>query len=132
MDTTTRDAVRELAALNAYQLANMADCGTPDTLESPGARMLMNVRDAVVEALKDETVDDIREGDIAHELADRAPNIYTYQRWQEFVDLAAWQEDPEELGTGDSDMGAQAGVCLYLIASRLVWTLLDMAEDGSR
>lgn len=104
--------------LNAYELARLADCGSPDTPESPGAALLLSVQDDVNDL--DARPDD----DDTHQIADGAPDVYTYKRWQEFVDLAAWQEDLDELGGTPEDLTEAAGVALYIIARRLADRLI--------
>jgi hypothetical protein len=127
-----------LATLNAYQLANMADVSSPDSLESAGAEFLAHVRNSVIESLEyaasehpDYDVLDLTASirDDSHEIADGAPSTYTYTRFQQFVDLAAWQEDISELTDGSTDMEAMAGIALYIIAERLVNALLDALES---
>lgn len=114
--------------LKVYELARMADCGSPDSLESPGARFLESVRDAVAEAAEGNPENDDWSEEAA-QIADDAPDVYTHQRWLEFVDLAAYQEDPTELGE-ISDMTAAAGICLYIIAERLAFALFELAAEG--
>lgn len=109
----------------AYRLANMADCACPDNSESPGALFLRSIAFDYAERKEYGEVDE----DTAHEIADGAPSIYTYTRWQQFVDLGAWQEDLDELGGPTNDMEQNAGVCLYLIAARLVAALAAEDED---
>ena len=120
-----------------WHLAEMAECGSPDAPDgigttpppaesptpSPGARLLRHVANAVAEHIEyaGEKFD-------AHEIADGAPSVYTWERWQEFVDLAAWREDPDDLGAGD-DMTERAGVCLYIIAERLAKALVQYAVE---
>lgn len=111
--------------LNAYQLARLADCASPDSLESAGAAFLVNVADTWQERASDGSYD---RDDTPWEIADAAPSVYTFTRWQEFTDLAAWQEDADEVGGLPADMTDAAGVCLYLIAERLVNALTD--EEG--
>ena len=111
---------------NAYVLARMADCASPDTLESPGAVFLLRVADDVAEALDDEDTD---RDDAPHEIADAAVPIYTYDVWRTFVDLAAYQEDPTELGADGSDMEQAAKVCLYMIADRLARALFEEHDE---
>lgn len=122
--------INELAELNAFQLASRADCSTPDSFTSAGATFLTHVRDRVVEAIEGFDGDGKPDYDdiYGHEIADGAPDVYTYTRWAEFVDLGAYNEDPTELGWEDGDMTAAAGICLYLIAQRLVSALLDEYE----
>lgn len=133
----------ETIALNAYELANLADCGTPDTLESPGARFLLNVQSSVAEVLDaiatGEASYDLAElednaSDEAHDIADSAVPIYTHELWATFVDLAAYQED---LGGGldpaamEQDHDWLARVSLYEIAQRLALVLLEQAGEES-
>ena len=137
MSTTTNphalpiaEAIEALSELTAYNLASMADCGSPDSPESVGAMLLVHVRDAVVEYLEGHDAGQYNEDErdaYAHEIPDGAPSVYTHERWAEFVDLAAYNEDPTEYGAPD-DMNQAAAVCLYIIAERLFWALL--AEVG--
>lgn len=143
----------ETIALNAYELANLADCGTPDEPgpfgfvdadtvgtqpeASPGARFLLGVWSAVAEAIDnytDGSTDDQRSED-AHEIADSAVPIYTHELWATFVDLAAYQEDVTEYvsstRTDGYDMQRLASVALYMIAERLALALLESAGEGS-
>jgi hypothetical protein len=109
----------------------MAECGDPDTQDSPGARLLDHVRDAVSEHIEwvDEPVTDPFDyGDAINEIADGAPDVYTHARWLEFVDLCAYEEDPSELGADCSDMTVAAGVALYMIAERLATALFIYAS----
>lgn len=115
--------------MNAYQLARTADCADPETLESPGAEWLHSVAASV-----DEIVAIKRDGsdywqDSVAETADMLVPIYNHRRWQVFVDLAAWQEDISDYGGVEGDMTAAAGVALYAIAERLLYALVEMAED---
>lgn len=125
--------IRALTSLNPYQLADMADCGTPDEGRnrhrkrwSPGAKFLANVRDAVVEAIRDGSItpDDRDDRGQIHEIADAAPSVYTHARWQQFVDLTAYDEEPEHGDWPDSLTDA-AGIALYQVAERLCNALVD-------
>lgn len=112
----------------------LADCGSPDSLDSAGMAFLTSVRDAVVEAIEAGTFDpddDSRDNDNGevHQIADNAPDVYTHARWKEFVDLAAYQEDPE-MGEWPDDLTETAGVALYQIAERLVYGLLSEWREG--
>lgn len=114
---------------------DLADCGDPDSLESAGMAFLTSVRDAVVEGIEDGTFDpdsderDDYSGEI-HTIADNAPDIYTHRRWQEFVDLAAYQEEPEIDGTWPEDLTQAAGVALFQIAERLAYAILREWREG--
>ena len=88
---TTTEAIEALSELTAYNLASMADCGSPDSPESVGAMLLVHVRDAVVEYLEGHDAGQYNEDErdaYAHEIPDGAPSVYTHERWAEFVDLA--------------------------------------------
>lgn len=125
---------------NAYQLASDADCGTPDALDSAGARVLTYVRDGVIEMIEyhaDEwavlepgevidALDSIDDDGSVHEIADGAPNIYTHRLWSEFVDLQAYNEDISGHGDIDcDDLSRVAGVAVYVIARRLADDLVS-------
>lgn len=118
---------------NVYQLAGDAECATPDLPDSAGALFLLSVRDGVVDRLthfdRDDleawAIDDGTISDVVHEVADAAPDVYTHTLWSEFVDLAAYQENPTEYGVDGSDMEQSARVCLYAIAERLATALFD-------
>ena len=140
--TNITEALESLKELNAYQLASMADTSSPDTLESDGAAFLAGIRDDVVEQLEwynngdyadaedaSQLVDSLRELDAFTNIPDSAPSIYTFTKWKQFVDLAAWQEDVEELAGDESDMDKLASIALYIIAERLVNALLETVSE---
>lgn len=111
---------------SAYVLAGMADCASPDSLDSMGAQFLTAVARATVESLEYEGD---RE-DIPWTAADQCVPIYTFDVWRTFTDLAAWQEDPTEYGADGSDMEQAAKVCLFVIGERLAWAILeDMGSE---
>jgi hypothetical protein len=123
---------------NVFQLATLADCASPDSVDSPGARFLARIARDVADRLIDTdedlgsryVLDQLTDGDGAHEIADSAVPIYTHERWQVFVDLAAYNEDPAgELGDDGSDLTQTAGVALYIIADRLVGALAQELSD---
>lgn len=139
-------ALNYIRTFNPFQLARIADCGSPDSEDSPGASMLAGVLSSFTEAVEyaadawpeygpTEMAEHIRDDDAGHEAADSAPSVYTYDMWKQFVDLAAWQEDPSEIGADETrDMEKMGSACLYLIARRL-WDALAEAlaefEDDS-
>lgn len=118
-----------MPAYNAYELASMAHAPSPDSRVSPGAEFLLSVQAAVDVALTDRKDED--RGDLAHEIADDAVPVYTHELWSTFVDLAAYNEDPSDLGYDASDMTRCAQVCLYLIADRLAVALFDESDDDT-
>ena len=112
---------------NAYELARMAECGTP-RLDSAGAGFLVTVADAWQE-WSDNYRDSQSEDEARHEAVDGAIPVYTHERWAAFVDLSAYFEDPTELGEDGSDMTRAAAGCLYLIGDRL-WDALESERQG--
>lgn len=128
--------LEEIKAWRPGMLAgtDLADCLCPDSDDSAGGKFLADVRDAVVEAIEDGTFDpadngrDNDDGEI-HSIADNAPDVYTYTRWQEFGDLGAYLEEPET-GEWPSDLTETAGVALYQIAERLAYALLREWREG--
>ncbi len=113
--------------LNAYELARLADCHGPDTLESPGAMWLLRVADAAEEARTYEAFAGDRDEGI-HELADVLVPVYTSQRFDIFHDLAAWGEDVADYGPFDT-MEDQVAAILYAIARRLLEALLEERDE---
>lgn len=113
---------------NAYVLAGLAESGSPDERDSAGATFLLGVASAVGEMLDykplAEGMDASEYADEISELADSAVPVYTHTIWTTFVDLAAYQEDPTELADM-SDIQGAAKVCLYIIAERLAYALLN-------
>ena len=142
---TIKAAIESLNSLNAYQLARMADTRCPDTLESPGAEFLTGIRRDVVERLEsaleacsEEELADLayvnfaeafNDSDEAHEVADNAPSIWTHTRFQQLVDLCAYQEDVSELAGDETDMEKLAGIALYMVAERLVNALVSEVAE---
>jgi hypothetical protein len=131
----------EIRGRSAYALASDADVAGPDTLDSAGAEFLRQVAHEVCEAVDYWVADGVRPADVRDasdkwaEIADVMPDVCTAQRWQEFVDLAAWSEDLENYTTDGKDMTELAGLALYAIAERLcgvLWQEILEAdeEDG--
>jgi hypothetical protein len=119
------ETLEEIRQESAYGLANrVADISGPDSSDSPGSAFLARVRDSLLESIDWQTEQgepfDI---DGIHEIADGAVPIYTYPRWQTFVDLGAWQVDIEDYSPDSSDMTDLAGIALYKIASDLCYSL---------
>ena len=114
---------------NAYQLAGLADCSSPDGTDSPGARFLLAVADSVTESLEYDTDGDGDASDMAHAVADSAVPVHTHERWQAFVDLCAYSEDTTELGDDGGDLTTSAGLALYMIAERLAAALIEEARE---
>lgn len=126
-----------LRDLNVFHLSDRADCASPENLGSAGAHFLDAVRNDAVDLLESLDADGVQsfvlygtDGDLSDDISERADSavpIYTHQLWATFVDLAAYNEDATELGADASDLDQCARTCLYLIADRLLRTLIDAA-----
>lgn len=128
------DTLTDIKSRTVFALATDAECGSPDHDGSAGASFLRSVRDALVEAVEQGRLvsgqDD--DTDVIHEIANDAPDVYTSVKWNEFVDLEAYNEDPSDyLDNGKiTDMGTTAGTCLFIIAERLCWALLGELTEA--
>jgi hypothetical protein len=119
---TTHEA--ELKALTAYQLARLADCTDPDTLVSPGAQFLLEVRDDVLQTfLEDNWSSDTYA--TVWGIADNAVPVMTHDIARVFVDLCAYREDLDELSPGTNDMVKLMQLAVYQIGERLAGALLE-------
>jgi hypothetical protein len=125
--------IAEVTALGAYALGALIDV-SPENEEAEV--FLTGIRDAVIEAAENidpedwdrEMVEDY--SGRASEIADGAPDVYTWRKWQEFIGVAGWHEDISEYGLGDADgyygvMDAGASLALYSMARRLVSALAE-------
>jgi hypothetical protein len=135
--TAMAAAIAEVSEWNAYMLASSdrADCASPDSLESDGARMLTFVRDATLERMGDcDDPTDIRRvmDDATYEIADSAPSVYTHAAWSQFVDLGAFYEDITEYGDIDGENITRdvAMRALYMIADRLARAIVEYVADA--
>ncbi|AOQ27116.1 OCR-like antirestriction protein [Streptomyces phage Brataylor] len=133
--------IEEIKQYGPYSLASEGETLDPDDHSSPGSHFLVSVRDAVIERVEwevehneltlVEAAEAVRDGDALGEIADGAPSVYTYQLWQEFVDLGGYREDLEPHDLNVSDMDKIPGIALYHIAYRLASVLLEqIIENG--
>jgi hypothetical protein len=121
--------IDEIKQYGPYSLAGKADVTAPDGHGSPGAIFLIDIRDAVVEAFEEYGEVDERKQD---EIADGAASVMTHEKWQQFVDLAAYSEDLEGYGTPtDEGINGYPGLALYVIAHRLVSLLVEEIDEAS-
>jgi hypothetical protein len=130
----------DIKGRHVYGLAADAETLDPDGEDSPGARLLASVRDAVVEAVEwrvendglslVEAAEDVRDGDAIGEIADGAPSVYTHQVWTEFLDLGGYREDLEPHDLNVDDLSKIPGIALYHIAWRLASVLLEEIADS--
>lgn len=130
--TTEPMTIDEMRDASAYTLAEMAQCESPDTNGSPGAKFLISVRDEVVRAIEGRriTLDDFDDHGQCHGIADDAPSIWTHERWRQFVDLGAYNEEPEIDDAWPTDLNQAAGIALYQIADRLTRELCQAWREG--
>lgn len=122
----------EMRDASAYMLAEMASCESPDSHGSPGAKFLDSIRDEVIRAIEDRriTLDDFDDHGQSHSIADDAPSIYTHERWRQFIDLGAYNEEPEYDDAWPTDLNQAAAVALYQIADRLTRELCQAWREG--
>jgi hypothetical protein len=130
--TTEPMTLDDMRDASAYVLADMAQCESPDTNGSPGAKFLISVRDEVVRAIEDRriTLEDFDDHGQSHSIADDAPSIWTHERWRQFVDLGAYNEEPEYDDAWPKDLNQTAAVALYQIADRLTRELCQAWREG--
>ena len=148
MSTETPFTLPTFRDLSTWHLADMAGCASPDRPDgigcappadlstvqpSPGAQFLRRVADdlagriaCIFEDLDPACCDLEREleGEV-HEVADGAVPVYTGERWAVFADLAAYNEDPDDIGGWPANLTDAAGAALYMIAERLAAALVE-------
>jgi len=126
-----------------WTLASRVDCRV-DT--DAAQAFLASVRDAIV-GLTDEISADDWEREVVedysgsrHEIADNAPDVYTWTLWQEFIGTAAytWDDDARDLEceNAGTSMEDRARLRLYLIADALAVSIANdilesLSDDGS-
>jgi hypothetical protein len=124
----------EVTAMNPYRLGALIDV-SPENDE--GKAFLIDIRDAVIEATTEydpedwgrEMVEDY--AGRATEIADGAPNVYTWRKWQQFIGVAGWREDISDYEMSHDAVGyagamdAGASVALFAMARRLVSALAE-------
>jgi hypothetical protein len=127
MSTYDPVALETIQAYSPYELANIAGSHADNDVAK---EFFVHVRDAVLDRTDEISADNwgplmVEDYDgSAHEIADRAPSIYTYRLWQQFVGVRGWEENLDEYGVDLlNDMGKAAAVSLYIIAGRLVSVL---------
>jgi hypothetical protein len=116
--------LEEIANRDPWTLAPAADAAGPDRIDSPGAKYLESVRDAVIEWWEDiepEYRDGITEEDAqeaAGEQVDAAVPVFNHERMMAMVDLAAYHEEISDFGEAE-DLLQAAGWALYMVGERL-------------
>lgn len=109
-------------------LTTGADAQFPDSKQAES--FLDGVLYSVIDRADDLLDESNDRSDITHEIADSAVPIYTYDLWKCFVDLGAYNGDMDDLGGAGNDMTKNAQVCLYMMAERLAYALVDELVDA--
>lgn len=146
--TSTTPVLPTFRNFSTWHLADLAGCGSPDRPDgigvsppadmstvqpTPGALFLRWVADDLAERIA-YIFEDLDPAccDLARELeeelrevADGAVPVYTGERWAVFADLAAYNEDPGDIGGWPADLTDAAGAALYMIAERLALALVE-------
>lgn len=117
-------SVEEIKALQAHELADIIDCQRPDSPSSPGAVFLAMVRSEVVSAIEYHRFATEDRSGVISEIAADAPDVYSYGKWLEFVDLCAWSEQADD-GEWSSDLDTAGSQALRQIAERLAYALVE-------
>ncbi|MER6231765.1 hypothetical protein ABT169_21870 [Streptomyces sp. NPDC001616] len=121
--------IEEIKQYGPHQLAQKADVASPDTLTSPGAIFLTDIRDAVIEALEEAGgVSERKHG----EIADSAASVMTHEKWKQYVDLCAYREDLSDFGEPTKG-GIEGAVdtALFYIAHRLAGALVEEIGEAA-
>lgn len=125
----------EIRGLSAFMLCRdaLAECGRPDDVASSGARFLTHVRDETLDLIATFVEQDhFKYGEenewheAVTEMIDGLIPVYTYDRWQTFIDLEAYHEEVD-LG-GYSDLNDVAAAALEQIAVRLATNIYDSVQ----
>ncbi len=128
------DAIAELHAMPAWELALRADCGE----DTDSAReFLGSVRDSVLEQTEHTAAEDWERemvdnySGLVDQIAGDAASPYTYAMWETFLGVRAWQEDISELSADSgADLETLARIALEQIAYRLaVAVAADVLES---
>src|SRR5436190_19201503 len=117
-----REALEEVGNLNTEQLADLAESLMPE--EAEGEDFLNKVKEAVVRQYENFNGQIEDEAGFTFDIANSAPSDFVKQRWREFVDLGAYNEEPEVTDNWPRNLNEAAGVALYQVAERLVYALL--------
>lgn len=97
-----RDYLDDVTAMSAYRIAELAECSSPDHRESPGAVVLADLRDELVQAWREGRYEwdrDRNDNDVTFEIADTHVPDHN-DMWDVFTDLGIWQESNEHTHDG--------------------------------
>lgn len=118
---------REILELNVLELAELADTSDPRWPAGPGGKFLTDIRNQVVACWPSNG--ELNPG-VRNHIAFSAIK-YGSARWEQFVDLGAWNEEPlsDDDGWGD-DLDNAAYTALFQIGGRLVDALVVAIQEG--
>ena len=114
-------ALEYLKNLSVYEMANLADCGTPDSRTSAGADLFDTIRVNLIDSLNFDADAPIEVAGIA----DSSLNVYDHQIWLQFVDLCGYNEDLSDGMALGSTMTQQANYVLASIAERVIVAICE-------
>ena len=137
---TSEGRTVEVERPNAFEIAQMVECASPDTPSSPGAIFLVAAwRDAIEQITRalgaGQEMDEIDLFGVAEDV----PSVYTVRLFYEFVDLLAWEfeEEANDLTSASATIEDRARICLFVIAEAVaeaarqaVAEALDDADDA--
>lgn len=111
-----------IASMSAYELASSMEFSAPDSLESPGAKFLSQIRDEFLESLELDWGYDV------NDVVDAAVPLNTYDAWKVFLDLELYHsiDTPEE-----GNMTEKAYAMLFE-AGAMLWNHLYQMCDSDQ
>lgn len=115
-------ALEYLKNVSVYEMANLANCGTPDSQDSAGAELFDAIRVNLIESLQFNPLGAIEVASIA----DISLNVYSHQIWLQFIDLCGYDEDLSDGMALGSTMTQQAQYVLASIAERVIYAICDL------
>lgn len=123
-DTKVEHALEFLARVSVFELSRIGDCASPDSLTSPGAELLDNLRINLIDHLQHDA-----EGIVpVAEIADSSLSVYTHTIWLQFADLRAYDEEISDYMALGSSMTQQAQFALAFLAERVILELCNLLE----
>ena len=115
----------ELSLSELESLANVSG------IDDAGLKYLTRVVEGVEEAYADYEGRPDEFSDLIHEIVDSALSVYTYEIWETFIGLSAWEEDVSEYGSPE-DMTSAASWAISMIGERAanaIWHKLQEEEE---
>jgi hypothetical protein len=123
-DAQVKHALEYLATVSVFELSKIGDCASPDSLTSPGAELLDNVRINLIDLLQHDAEAVVP----VAEIADSSLSVYTHTIWLQFADLRAYDEDISDYMALGSTMTQQAQFALAYLAERVIVELCGLLE----